>query len=164
MKFFLPLFSLITLLLSCEKQQNQKMLGSYLNFEVNGVKKSFSPADILNNNHFECQIKGDTSLNINVSQLFEGAGFTIKNNGVKDGTYELDNNNKAYYTNPKDFKRYSTNLGYKGTLTIKKNTFKAKTLLNTLEGQFSFVGEDTLTHKTFKITNGSFLMEVKVSE
>ena len=146
---------------ACEKQQNQKLLGPYFRYDVNGVKASFAPADVLNNNHFECTISGDTALNIVVSKLFEGAGVMIKGNPIKDGTYVLDGKNRAYHINPKDLKRYYTTDGFKGTLTIKRNVFQAKTLLNTLEGKFSYNVVDTATNKSFQITNGEFLMEVR---
>lgn len=161
MKRFSIFLFLLTLLSACEKQQNQKLLGPYLRFDVNGIKSTFAPADLLNNNHFDCSISGDTALNIAVTKLFEGAGFIIKDNPIKDGTYTLDGKNRAYYTNPKDMKRYYTTDAYKGTLTIKRNVFQAKTLLNTLEGTFSFNAIDTATKKTFAITNGEFLMELK---
>lgn len=147
--------------LSCEKQQNQKLLGPYFRYEVNGVKTSFAPPDVLNNNHFECAVSGDTSLNIMVTKLFEGAGLSLKAKTIQDGTYTLNSKNKAYYINPKDLKRYYTTDGFTGTLTIKQNVFQAKTLLNTVEGQFSFNAVDSVTNRTFKILNGEFLMELK---
>jgi len=144
----------------CEKEQNTKLLNPYLRFEVNGSPASFSAPDLLNNNYFDCIMKGDTALNITVSKLYQGAGFVIKANGIADGTYALDAGNHAYYTNPKDLRRYSTNEKYTGTITIKRGTFQAKSLLNTLQGTFSFNAMDTATNKTVTVLKGEFLMEL----
>jgi len=157
---FISLFAL--LFLGCEKEQNNKLLNPYLQFEVNGVKSSFSPPDLLNNNYFDCVVKSDTALNITVSKLYEGAGFNLKGKILNEGTYTLDEVNKAYYTNPKDFRRYTTNENYKGTITIKRGTFQAKTLLNTLQGTFSFQAVDTAKNKSIKVVKGEFLMELSV--
>lgn len=155
--------TLFTLLfVSCEKEANRKMLGAYFRYEVNGNKINITNDNtIYGTNIFNCVLRGDSALSIAAAQSFDGAGFNIKANNLHDGTYTLDSTNKAYYTNPKDFKRYSTSSLNKGTLTIAKKTFQAKTLLNTLEGTFSFTGVDPMTQKTFTITNGAFLMELK---
>ncbi|MCW3109644.1 MAG: hypothetical protein JWQ09_4150 [Segetibacter sp.] len=162
MKYFYLLFILFGCLLSsCEKDQNRKLLGAYFRYTVNGSEKVINDEAGLNNNVFDCTFKADTTLLINVAKIYEGAGFVIKSDSIKDGTYVLDSVNKAYYTNPLDQKRYYTTNKYKGTLTIKKGTFEAKELLYTLEGTFAFQAVDTATGKNFTITNGSFLMERK---
>lgn len=162
MKHIYLLFILLGCLLgSCEKDQNRKLLGAYFKFTVNGVEKVINDEAGLNNNIFDCTFKGDTTLLINVAKIYEAAGFVVKSDSIKDGTYVLDSANRAYYTNPLDQKRYYTNSKYKGTLTIKQGTFQAKELLYTLEGNFAFQAVDTATGKNFTITNGSFLMERK---
>lgn len=137
------------------------MLGGYFKYSINGQETVIDDGAGISNNVFDCTIKADTTLIINVAKVYEGAGFVVKSDSIKDGTYTLDNLNKAYYTNPKDQKRYYTTNKYKGTLTIKKGTFQAKELLYTLEGKFSFQAVDTVTGKNFNVANGSFLMERK---
>ena len=158
--FFLSTI-LFFLLGSCEKDQNRKLLGAYFKYTINGTEKIIKDETGISENMFNCTIKGDTSLIINAAKFYEGAGFVIRSSSIKDGSYVLDNGNKAYYTNPVDLKRYYTTGKHTGTLTVKKNTFTAKELLYTLEGTFAFQAVDTLTGKTFNITNGSFLMERK---
>jgi hypothetical protein len=157
---FAGLFAL--LFLSCEKEQNNKLLKPYLRYEVNGVETTFAPADLLNNNYFDCVVKSDTALSITVSKLYEGAGFNIKGKILNEGTFALNEVNKAYYTSPKDFRRYTTNENYKGTITFKRGTFQAKTLLNTLQGTFSFEAVDTAKNKSVQVLKGEFLMELTV--
>lgn len=158
--FFL-LIPLGFLLNSCEKDKNRKLLGAYFRYTVNGTEKVINDEAGLSDNVFECTFKGDTTLLINVAKIYEGAGFVIKSDSIRDGTYVLDSLNKAYYTNPLDQKRYTTTNKYKGSLTIQKGTFQAKELLYTLTGTFAFQAVDTATGKNFTITKGSFLMERK---
>lgn len=146
---------------SCEKDQNRKLLGAYFKYSINGKETVINDEAGLSNNIFDCTFKGDTALYINAAKLYEGAGFVIKADSIKDGTYTLDDHNRAYYTNPLDQKRYYTTSQYKGTLTIKKSTFQAKELLYTLEGQFNFQAVDSTTGKNFTLQNGSFKMERK---
>jgi hypothetical protein len=161
--FFFPLVLLSLAITGCETEQNKKLLGAYFKYSVNGAPQAeINDGSGLNNNIFDCDFQGDTALYINVSKLYEGAGFVVKSNSITDGVYTLDNTNRAYYTNPADRKRYYTSSHAKGTLTIKRSTFQAKTPMNTLEGTFSFQATDTATGKTFSISNGSFLMERKL--
>jgi hypothetical protein len=157
------LLILITVLLfGCEKEANRKLLNGYFNYEVNGVKTEIKDEILLKENFFDCIIKGDTALSIHASKVYDGAGFIlITSAGLKEGTYTLDHNLKGFYENPKDKRIYFTDETHKGTLTIKKGTFQAKTLLNTLTGTFSFEGYDATTRKSFTVTNGEFFMECK---
>jgi hypothetical protein len=160
MKYSILLLILFSFLVSsCQKDKNRKLLGAYFKYTINGKETVINDEAGINNNTFDCMLRGDTSLIINVDKIYEGAGFVVKGNNINDGTYVLDSVNKAYYTNPLDQKRYYTNNKYKGTLTIKKGTFQATELLYTLQGTFAFQAVDTLTRKSFNIVNGSFLME-----
>ncbi|MDB5250032.1 MAG: hypothetical protein JWQ40_4426 [Segetibacter sp.] len=160
MKYLLLLTGLAAIILpGCEKEQNRQLLNGYFKYTVKGAESRIIDGFGLNNNTFECYFRGDTALYVSVSKVYEMAGFFIKSDSIKDGTYILDNNNRAYYADPKDRRRYTTNNSFKGTVTIKKSTFQAKTILPTLEGQFSFNAVDTATGKSLSITNGSFLME-----
>ena len=144
---------------ACEKEQNRRMLNAYMSFKVDGKDVKITDGAGVNENVFDCVLRGDTALYIDVAKRYLGLGFVIKADVLRDGTYTLDNQNTGYYTDPNEYRRYTTNSVSTGTITLRKNTFKASSMLNTLEGEFSFKGEDTLTHKTFEITNGSFLME-----
>ena len=162
MKYRFLLTSFLTLIFfSCEKEQNRKLLDAYFKYTVDGTETVIKDGSGLNNNVFNCTIEGDTALIIRASKLYENVGFFVYSDSIVDGTYALDSKNKGYFTHPVTGKRYTTNDTYKGTLTIQKKVFEAKSMLNTVEGQFSFVGEDTLTGKTYTVTNGSFLMERK---
>ena len=144
---------------NCKKEQNRQLLNAYFNFKANGVPVSIKDGAGLNENTFECILKGDTTLYVNVSKQYESAGFYIHTNNIKDGTYALDSINVGYYLSPDDKRRYTTNGKSVGTLTIRRGTFQAKSMLNTIEGTFEFTGEDTITKKKYMITEGSFLME-----
>lgn len=145
---------------ACEKEQNRKLLNAYLKYTINGTETIMTDGSGLNDNQFDAYIQGDTLLVVNASKLYEAVGFYIKKrSGITDGTYVLDSLNRAYYTNPKDRKRYVTNMLHTGSITIMKDTFRAKSVLNVLKGQFSFNAVDTLTGKTFALKEGAFLME-----
>lgn len=145
----------------CEKEANRKLLNAYFRYDANGDSVNIKQGILLNENTFECNIIGDTALQVIISKIYEGAGFSIKDpDGIKDGTYVLNEKNTGYYLHPKDLRRYVTNQTSTGSITIKKGTFQAKTLLNTLEATFNFVAADTLTGKTVAVTNGKFLMEL----
>ncbi len=151
---------LITFLfLSCEKDQNRRLLNGYFRYEVNGKKIEINDEILLKENFFNCIIKGDSLLSIHVSKVYNGAGFIIKINKQIDGTYTLDHTNKGFYENPADKRIYFTDSKHTGFLTLKKGTFQAKTLLNTLEGKFAFTAVDASTGKSFSVENGEFLME-----
>ncbi|MCW3112504.1 MAG: hypothetical protein JWR18_900 [Segetibacter sp.] len=158
---FLLLILFSFLVISCEKDQNRKLLGAYFRYTINGRETVIKDETGINNNVFDCTFHSDTMLIINVAKIYEGVGFVIKADSIRDATYPLETVSKAYYTNPADLKRYYTTNKYKGTITIKKGTFDAKELLYTLQGNFSFQAVDTTTGKNFTLTKGSFLMERK---
>ena len=162
MKYFLLLLMLLGVMLnSCQKDQNRKLLNAYFKYTINGKETIIKDEAGINSNIFDCTLRGTDNLIINVAKLYEGAGFVIKTDTSVDGTYHLDSMQRAYYTNPLDQKRYSTNNKYTGTLTVKKGTFQATELLYTLQGTFAFQAIDTATGKKFSLENGSFLMERK---
>ncbi len=159
MRSYLLLILFAFVFLGCTKDQNRRLLNGYFRYEVNGKKIEINDEILLKENFFDCVIKGDTSLSIHVSKVYNGAGFIIKTNRQIDGTYALDGTQKGFYENPADKKIYFTDSKHTGYLTIKKGTFQAKTLLNTLEGKFAFEAVDASTGKSFSIENGEFLME-----
>ena len=160
-KAILSLLVFSFLILSCEKEANRKLLKGYFSYEVGGVKTHITNDNtIIGTNLFNCFLTGDSLLTITAAQSFDGGGFVLRMNKLHDGTYELNGDNKGFYNNPKDYKRYTTSSNNKGILTLKKGTFQAKTLINTVEGTFSFEGIDPLNSRTVSVTNGKFLMEV----
>jgi len=126
------------------------------------VQTNIKDEILLKDNTFECTISKDTSLYVHATKVYEGAGFIIRTENIKDGVYTLDNYNKGFYENPKDKCIYFTDSKHQGTLTLKRGTFQGKTLLNTMTGTFQFEGVDTTTGKSFKLSGGEFLMELKV--
>lgn len=157
---FLFLFT-STLFAGCKKEQDKRLLGGYFKFSVNGgTEKKIENGSGLYENTFSCEMFGDTALYINILKSYEGIGFYIKANKLNDGTYKFDHINRAYYTNPEDYKRYVTDSTHTGQATILKGTFQATSVLNTLQGSFNFTVIDTASRKSIAITNGSFLMEI----
>lgn len=144
---------------ACDKEINRQLLNAYISFEVNGKPVRITQSSAVNENTFECILRGDTALYINAAKVYEGVGFVVKAKKMADGTYTLADRSTGYYQNPDDFRRYTTNDKAEGTITIKKGVFQAKDMLNTLEGEFSFTAEDTLAKKSVMITKGSFKME-----
>lgn len=162
MKFCVSLVLIITLG-GCEKEANRKLLNGFFKYDADGASINITEGILLNENTFTCTLTGDTSLQIMTSKIYDGAGFYIKDSkGIKDGTYTLNHVNKGYYLHPKDFKTYTTTATKTGTLIIKRSTFQAKTLLNTMEGTFDFTATDSTTGKLVHLSNGSFLMELKI--
>ena len=145
----------------CKKEQNRSQLNAYFNFKVNGTDVSINDGIILNANTFDCILKGDTALFIDVEKQAEGAGFYIRDRPIKDTTYILDSFQVGYYKDPFNRVRYNTSNVKRGTLTIKRGTFQAKDVLNTMSGTFSYRVIDTLNNRIHDITEGSFFMERK---
>ncbi len=147
----------------CEKEANRKLLNGFFKYEADGAPINITEGILLNENTFTCTISGDTSLQIMTSKIYDGAGFYLKDTkGIKDGTYTLNQVNKGFYLHPKDFKTYTTTTVKTGMITIMRSTFQAKTLLNTMEGTFNFTATDSTSGKQVHVSNGSFLMELKI--
>ena len=146
---------------ACTKEQNRQLLNAYFKFKVNGTAVNIVDEIGLNDNLFECLLVGDTALYIDAIKQVQGAGFAIKLPFIKDTTYVLDSIQRAYYIDPGEQNRYYTNSLYHGTITIKRGTFQAKDVLNTVSGTFSYQVNDTLNNRVHNITEGSFLMERK---
>lgn len=156
------ILTIFTMLSGCEKEANRTMLNAYFKYKADGADVSITRGILLNDNLFSCTIYGDTALQIITSKVYDGAGFYLKNlEGLKDGTYTLNNVNTGFYLHPLNYKKYTTSTQKTGTLTISRGTFQAKTLLNTLQGSFAFTAADTVTGGQVQITNGTFLMELK---
>ena len=161
-KIFVSLV-IVWILGGCEKEANRKLLNGFFKYEADGAPINISEGILLNENTFTCTISGDTSLQMMTSKIYDGAGFFLKDTkGIKNGTYTLNHLNKGYYLHPKDFKTYTTTSVKTGTLTIKRGTFQAKTLLNKMEGTFDFTATDSTTGKQVHVAKGSFLMELKI--
>lgn len=162
MKFTILCLSIVSLsFIGCTKEQNRKALGAFFKYEVDGSPRMYKDEILLKDNTFDCYIKDDTLLYIHATRVYEGGGFIIKLHESKDGSFELDGKQKGFYEDKQFNKIYYTNSNFRGNLTIKKGTFKGASTINTLEGTFAYDAVDATTGKSFKITNGSFLMELK---
>ncbi len=146
---------------ACTKEQNRQLLNAYFKFKVDGTEVNIVDEIGLNDNLFECLLVGDTALYIDAVKKVQGAGFAIKLPKIVDSTYTLDSTQRAYYIDPGEQNRYYTNSLFKGTITIKRGTFQAKDMLNTMSGTFSYRVIDTLNNRIHDITEGSFFMERK---
>jgi hypothetical protein len=146
---------------ACTKEQNRQLLNAYFKFKVDGAEVNINDGILLNDDLFECVLVGDTALYVDALKKAQGAGFAIKLPSIKDTTYVLDSIQRAYYMDPGEQNRYYTNSLFKGTLTIKRGTFQAKDMLNTMSGTFSYQVKDTLNNRIHYITDGSFFMERK---
>lgn len=154
---------LLFLIIGCTKDANQKLLQPFISFTVNGKDVRIeAPDKVLTNGEFTCRLVGDTSLAINIAKLYEGIGFYLQAKHGLSGTYPLAKVNKGYYTNPADYKRYTTDSIRTGSMTITRGTFQAKDLLNIVEGSFAFTGIDQATGKIFTVSNGKFKMELEI--
>ena len=161
MKYIFFILFTSTLFAGCKKEQDKKLLGGYFKFTVNGgAEKKIENGSGLYENTFSCELFGDTALYINILKSYEGIGFYIKASKINNGTYTFNQINRAYYTNPEDYKRYNTDATHTGQATIQRGTFQATSLLNTMQGTFNFTLVDTFSGKSIDITNGSFLMEI----
>ena len=160
MKYILISLVLSVFFFGCKKEQYKKLLGGYFKYSINGVETKIENGSGLYTNTFSCELFGDSSVYINVAKSYEGAGFFIKATKIDDGTYIFNSLNKAYFTNPLDYKRYSTDNTHTGQVVMQKGTFQATSVLNTLQGNFSYQVIDTTSGNTLNITNGSFLMEI----
>ncbi len=159
------LLMLLVALGGCTKEANRKALKGYFSYEVSGKKVLIEDEILLLDNTFECNVVGDSVLYIHATKVYQGGGFIIRlgeGGTSKDGSYVLDSRNKGFYENATDKRIYYTNDNFKGTLTLKNGVFQGKSLINTLQGTFEFEGVDVSTNKSFKVTNGSFLMERKI--
>lgn len=155
----LGLFSL--LFISCQKEQNRKLLDAYFKYEVNGSPRLYRDEILLKDNTFDCYIKNDTLLYIHATRVYEGGGFIIKLHEAREGTFKLDGTQKGFYEDKQTNKIFYTNASNSGTLTIKRGIFSGKTDIDILEGTFSYDATDPTTGKPYQIRNGSFLMELK---
>ncbi|MDQ6813409.1 MAG: hypothetical protein M3040_06725, partial [Bacteroidota bacterium] len=115
---FLLLLLVFFMLNSCQKDKDRKLLGAYFKYTINGKETVINDETGINSNLFDCTFYGDTSVIINVSKIYEGAGFVVKSDSIRDATYILDNRYKVYYTNPVDEYRYYTAEIYTGTLAL----------------------------------------------
>jgi hypothetical protein len=162
MKYPILFLGLISFLfIGCTKEANRKALDAYFKYEVNGAPRSYKDEILLKENTFDCYIKNDTLLYIHATRVYEGGGFIIKLHDQQEGTFNLDGTQKGFYEDKQFNKIYYTNSKYRGTLTIKRGTFKGKTEINTLEGKFQYEAVDASSGKSYTVTNGSFLMELK---
>lgn len=156
---YLSLFSLF--FISCQKEQNRKSLNAFFKYDVNGSSRVYKDEILLKENTFECYIKNDTLLYIHATKGYEGGGFILKLHNSKEGLFNLDGTQKGFYEDKQSNKIYYTNHKYKGIINFKTGTFTGATTINTLEGNFEYEAVDASSGKSYKITNGTFLMELK---
>lgn len=160
MNNIISVFLCCLLFCGCKKEQNRELLNAYFKFKIDGTEVSIGDDILLNENLFECELVGDTALYIDAGKQSQGAGFALKLPKIIDTTYALDSIQRAYYIDPGEKNRYYTNSMYRGTLTIKRGTFQARDLLNTMSGTFSYQVMDTVNYRLHNITDGTFFMEL----
>jgi hypothetical protein len=148
-----------SLLVSCTKEQDNTFR-PYFKLKVNGKKETLNSCGGFltggtGGGEFSCEIIGDSILFLKVGCDMK-AIFYIKDK-IKNGTYQFDNINQAWYGNYA--KVYRTSSVHKGTLAIEISTFQAFGLINTIKGQFSFNAIDTASGQTINVTDGEFFMQ-----
>ena len=158
---YLPLCLFMCLFLfGCQKEQDRRALGAYYKYTINGVETKIEDGAGVYENTFSCELFGDTALYVNVSKSFEQAGFYIHATRINDTTYTFDNFNRAYYTEGSTGRRFKTDDTHTGQVTLKRGTFQASSMLNIMQGDFTYQAIDSFTGKTVNLMNGSFMMEI----
>jgi hypothetical protein len=154
----------MSLILLCCNKPEPKEKSEYFKFKIDGTatRLSISPYGISGGGGSSyCSIYGDTVLFV-VAGIYESVVFYIKSSKISDGSYQLNNLNKAYYTklNGTGELIYKTTSLQTGTLTIKRSIFPLPAgAMNTLDGIFSFTAIDSVTNKIITITDGKFMLQ-----
>ena len=150
---------LIFLLYGCIKQTKEK--DEHFVLKVNGKVIRMGGATISGGGQFNCDIYGDTVLFI-AAGTGESVVFYIKDSKISDGTYQLNNTNKAFYNrlSGSEYLKHQTTDIQPGTLTIKRSSYPLSAgTLKALDGTFSFTAIDSLNNKIVTITDGKFMMQ-----
>lgn len=153
-KQLLILITLLIFIVSCNKENTTKQFNPFYMMTVNGDKKTIGACGT--SAHVAQYLK-DTAIFSAFGCGGERAGFFIKGQ-VKDGTYVLDNNHKAWYD--LGSASYETDSTNKGTITIKSGNYQAiGGHIPFIEGEFTFNAIDKNTGQKIKVTNGKYLLE-----
>lgn len=139
---------------SCDKEPASKSFAPFYRLTVNGSKKSVPACGT--SDHVAQYLK-DTAIYSSFGCGGQRAGFYLKG-GITDGTYHLDQQNKAWYE--EDAMRYTTDNFYQGTLTVRTGYFQVTGgAIPYIEGEISFDAIDKSSGKTIKVTYGKYLLK-----
>lgn len=151
------LFSLIlflTFFCSCEKDR-AKHLEPFYKLKVNGHLQIINACG---STDYVAQYLKDTAVFVSMGCSGQRAGFYLKGL-IKDGSYQLDNINRAWYD--EGATSYETDNTNTGTLTITSKLFQNVSggQIPIVEGSFSFKAIDKSTGQTITVTSGQFLLK-----
>ena len=154
-KFLIIIFSFSTLCSSCEKEHTSKQLNPFYKLKVNGSLKSVPACGT--SDHVAEFLK-DTAVFAAFGCAGQRAGFFLKGQ-IVDGTYLLDNKNRAWYD--EGTASYETDSTNKGTLTIANRIFELSNggRIPIVEGTFSFSAIDKNSGQKIQVTSGQYLLK-----
>lgn len=150
----ISLFVSINIVLSsCIKEAVSNQFDPFYNFNLNGTEKRINACGT---SDFVAAYLKDTAVYASFS-CGQGAGFYLKGK-ILDGTYLLNDKNKAFYYDENNF--YTTDILNVGTLTIKSGNWGVNGgSIPFVEGTFSFDAINKNTGQKVKITSGKYLLK-----
>jgi hypothetical protein len=153
-KYIYSVLSLLIILISCQKQTVSKSLSPFYKLSLNGTNIAVYACGT---SDYVAQYLNDTAVYVGFGCGGQRAGFFLKGK-ISDGTYQLNNDNKAWYHS--DENKYSTDISHKGIVTIRTIYYRGTgSSIPCIEGNISFEAIEHSTGKTIKVTNGNFLLK-----
>jgi hypothetical protein len=153
-KYIYSILSLVSILISCQKQTASNGLSPFYRITVNGTNIA---VDACGTSDFVAEYQNDTAVFVAFGCGGQRTGFLLKGK-IPDGTYELNNNNQAWFDY--DGNKYTTDISHEGNITIRTVYYPGNgSSIPYVEGSVSFDAIDYNTGKTIKVSNGSFLLK-----
>ena len=153
--YFILYMYTLTIIFSCKKENNPTSFDPFYSMTFNNELKRIYACGTSN---YIAQYLKDTAVYAAIGCGGERAGFYLEGQ-ISDGSYILDNKNRAWYDN--GTVSYQTDSLNKGMLTIKNRIFGLANggHIPIVEGEFSFDAFDKKTGQKVKVTNGMYLLE-----
>lgn len=154
LKYIFLFFTFSTIITSCGKENTSKQFSPFYKLTVNGDPKII---DACGTTDYVASYLKDTAVLAAFGCGGQSAGFYLEGQ-ILDGTYLLNNKNKAWYED--GAASYSTDNLNGGTLTITSGNFHSVGgLIPYVEGAFSFDAINKNTGQKIKVTNGKYLLK-----
>lgn len=153
-KYIYSVLSIAITLISCQKQTASNTLSPFYKINLNGTNIMVNACGT---SDFVAEYQNDTAVYVGFGCGGQRAGFLLKGK-IADGTYQLNNDNKAWYY--LDENKYSTDISHNGIVTIRTVYYRGNgSSIPCIEGNISFEAIDISTGKSIKVTNGNFLLK-----
>ena len=155
LKYLIILLSFLTLFSSCEKENTSTKRNPFYKLKVNG---SLKKVDACGSSDHVASFLKDTAVFAALGCGGQSAGFYLEGK-ISDGTYLLDNKNRAWYD--EGTAGFTTDSLNKGTLTITSSIVQLGNggRIPIVEGTFSFDAIDKNTEQKIKVTSGQYLLK-----